>query len=135
MDEMDKLLKDAFSGMNDSSVPFGFADKIGKKIDAAAVKKADREELAKNIMLAVLFALLFMAALFFLNKYFFRIDSVRLSGIISEMPDFGSKMKSLFGSGESVLWMVIGMNVALLLLAERILARKLSSRDKSGSDI
>lgn len=135
MDEMDKLLKDAFSGMDDSSVPFGFAEKIGKKIDAAAVKKADREELVRNILLAVLFAVLFMTALFFLNKYFFGIDSVRISGIISEMPDFSGKMKNLFGSGESVLWMVIGMNVALLLLAERILARKLSSRDKNNHNI
>lgn len=135
MDEMDKLLKDAFSGMDDSSVPFGFAEKIGKKIDAAAVKKADREELARNIMLAILFALLFMTALFFLNKYFFGIDSVKISGIIPEMPDFGGKMKTLFGSGDSVLWIVIGMNVALLLLAERILARKLSAREKERSDI
>lgn len=134
MDEMDKMLKDAFSGMDNGSVPFGFSDKIGKKIAAEAVKRADREELVKNILLAVLFAVLFLTALLLLNKYYFGIDSVRISGIISEMPDFGSKMRNLFGSGESILWMVIGMNVALLLLAERIMSHRISSKDKKNTE-
>jgi hypothetical protein len=130
MDENDKNLKELFAGLADESVPFNFENKIQRKIEAKTIKKNEAKELGLQISLAIFGALILFAALYYLNVYYFKIELENFKYLLTSGISFSGKVKSMFSGNDSVLWIVIGLNVVLLIFAERLISEKLSRKEK-----
>lgn len=130
MDENDKNLKELFAGLADESVPFNFESKIQRKIEAKIIKNNEAKELGLQVSLAIFGALMLSAALYFLNVYYFKIELENFKYLLTSGINFSGKVKSMFSGNDSLLWIVIGLNVVLLIFAERLISEKLSRKEK-----
>ncbi|MHC1691177.1 MAG: hypothetical protein AB9833_10145 [Bacteroidales bacterium] len=130
MDENDKTLKELFAGLADESVPFNFESKIQRKIEAKIIKNNEAKELGLQVSLAIFGALMLSAALYFLNVYYFKIELENFKYLLTSGINFSGKVKSMFSGNDSLLWIVIGLNVVLLIFAERLISEKLSRKEK-----
>jgi hypothetical protein len=130
MDENDKNLKELFAGLSDDSVPFNFESKIQRKIEAKRLKRSEAKEFGLQISLAMFGAIILSAAFYFLNVYYFKIELENFRYLLTSGISFSGKVKSMFSGNDSLLWIVIGLNVVLLIFAERLISEKLSRKEK-----
>ncbi|MBP1671339.1 MAG: hypothetical protein H6Q22_911 [Bacteroidetes bacterium] len=130
MDENDKNLKELFAGFSDESVPFNFEVKIQNKIEARLIKKKENNELFLQISFAVIIAAIMSAVLYFLNFKYFGLQISSLKFLFADSINFTGKIKSMFSDSLSLTWLIIGLNVVLLIFAERLISEKLSRKEK-----
>ena len=129
MDEQDINIKSLLSSINEEAVPFGFENKVLEKINREVASRESRKETLQNLIIAVLAAALFSGALLLINYYYFNIDisfNFNVSGIADSVKD----VTELFKLKESLLWIGIGANIAILLLCERIISEWLNKRER-----
>ncbi|MDD3033758.1 MAG: hypothetical protein PHT25_04095 [Bacteroidales bacterium] len=129
MDESDIKIKSILDKINNESVPYGFEDKVMRKIALEGVRRRERRENVGQILIALFFILLFIAIMIYLNLKFFKMD---LSDYRIEIPKFDFKMRDIsltsFLNNDSVKWILIGINIALLLIIERVVSWKLDKK-------
>ena len=130
MDENDKSLKELFAGLSDESVPFNFEVKIQKKIEERFIKKRESNELFHQISFAVIIAVIMSAVLYYLNYKYFGLQISSLKFLLADSINFTGKIKSMFSNSFSLTWLIIGLNVVLLIFAERFISDKLSRKEK-----
>ena len=132
MDEQDINIKNLLSRIDDQSVPFGFDTKVFDKIEERTIQLESRRETIKNIGITMIAAAALFAALFCVNHYFFKIDFS--SGIyFSFFSKIFNSISSVFKTEGSFTWMIIGTNIAILLICERVISEKIS-RKRSDED-
>ncbi|MEA5005913.1 hypothetical protein SDC9_162295 [bioreactor metagenome] len=129
MDEYDIKIKILLDKISNESVPYGFEEKVMRKISIEAVKRRERKENATQIMIATFFVILFVAIMVYLNLNFFKLD---FSNYRVNIPEFDFKIRHFslmpFYNSASVKWILIGINIALLLIIERIISWKLDKK-------
>ena len=130
MDENDKNIKELFAGLSDESVPFNFEDKIQRKIENKLAKRKEIRELGFQISIAAVAALVISAVFYYLNIKYFNIDLSNIKYLTASGVSLSGKVKSMFTGNDSLLWIIIGLNVVLLIFAERIISEKLSQKEK-----
>ena len=130
MDENDKNIKELFAGLSDESVPFNFEEKIQRKIKNKLARRKDIKELWFQVSIATFTALALSAVFYYLNIKYFNIDFSNIKYLIAGGISLSGKVKSMFSGNESLLWIIIGLNVVLLIFAERIISEKLSQKEK-----
>jgi len=130
MDECDIKIKSILERINNESVPYGFEEKVMRKIALEAVRRRERRENAIQILIALFLVLLFFAIMIYLNLNFFKLD---LSDYRVDIPQFEFKMRGIsltsFLNNDSVKWILIGINIALLLIIERVVSWKLDKKN------
>jgi len=132
MDNQDLNIGSILSAIKDETVPFGFERKVFEKIQKEAAARESRRETLRNYIILIIFTVIFSGALLIINHYYLKID-------FTFKPDFSffaekfRSLSGLFTSSESLLWIGIGTNIALLLLCERIISDRLSKRDTQKS--
>ncbi len=130
MDECDIKIKSFLDRINNESVPYGFEEKVMRKIALEAVRRRERRENAIQILIALFLVLLFFAIMIYLNLNFFKLD---LSDYRVDIPQFEFKMRGIsltsFLNNDSVKWILIGINIALLLIIERVVSWKLDKKN------
>lgn len=129
MDENDKNIKELFAGLSDESVPFNFEDKIQRKIENKLAKRKEVRELWFQVSFAAVTALVISAVFYYLNVKYFKIDLDSIKYLTAGGISLSGKVKSMFSGNESLLWIIIGLNVVLLIFAERIISEKLSQKE------
>lgn len=130
MDENDKNIRDFFAGLSDESVPFNFEEKIQRKIKNKLARRNELRELWFQISIAAVAALVISAVFYYLNIKYFKIDIESIKYLTAGSVSLSGKVKSMFSGNESLLWIIIGLNVVLLIFAERIISEKLSKKEK-----
>lgn len=130
MDENDKNIKELFAGFSDESVPFNFEEKIQRKIKNKLAKRKEVREFWSQISIAAVSALALFVVFYYLNIKYFKIDIDSIKYLTAGGVSLSGKVKSLFSGNESLLWIIIGLNVVLLIFAERIISEKLSQKEK-----
>lgn len=130
MDENDKNIRDLFAGLSDESVPFNFEEKIQRKIKNKLARRNELRELWFQISIAAVAALVISAVFYYLNIKYFKIDIESIKYLTAGSVSLSGKVKSMFSGNESLLWIIIGLNVVLLIFAERIISEKLSKKEK-----
>jgi membrane-associated PAP2 superfamily phosphatase len=130
MDESDIKIKSILDRINNESVPYGFEEKVMRKIALEVVRRRERRENAIQILIAIFLVLLFFAIMIYLNMNFFKLD---LSDYRVDIPQFDFKMRGIsltsFLNNDSVKWILIGINIALLLIIERVVSWKLDKKN------
>jgi len=130
MDECDMKIKSILERIDNESVPYGFEEKVMRKIALEAVRRRERRENAIQILIALFLVLLFFAIMIYLNLNFFKLD---LSDYRVDIPQFDFKMRGIsltsFLNNDSVKWILIGINIALLLIVERVVSWKLDKKN------
>lgn len=127
MDNQDLNIKSVLSSICDYTVPFGFDKKVFDKIQKEAAARESRRETLRNYITLIIIALIFSGALLLINFYYFNIDLT----FKADFSIFAEKIRStseIFTSSDSLLWIGIGTNIALLLLCERIVSDRLNKR-------
>ncbi|EKD31535.1 MAG: hypothetical protein ACD_77C00310G0015 [uncultured bacterium] len=130
MDENDKNIKELFVRLSDESVPFNFEEKIQRKIENKLARRKEIRELGFQISIAALTALVISAVFYYLNIKYFNIDLSNIKYLTAGGVSLSGKVKSMFSGNDSLLWIIIGLNVVLLIFAERIISEKLSQKEK-----
>ena len=120
MDEKDMIIKELLTSMEESKVPFGFESRVMDKIRIEALERESRRENIRNIAIAFLVGILFLAALFVMNTIFFQ------SSQIGNYLDSVANLVSLLKSGEALIWVLVGINLAILVICERFFSRLLN---------
>lgn len=134
MDNQDKIIKNILSAFDDESVPLGFDSKIFDKIKYESSIRESRRETLHNYIMLIIIATVFTGALLILNHYFFRINlNFNLNIDISAFSRWIQDASALLVSGESLIWVGIGTNIALLLLCERIISEKIRKKEAEKS--
>ncbi|MDD3273805.1 MAG: hypothetical protein PHV46_07140 [Bacteroidales bacterium] len=127
MDEQDINIKSLISPINDETVPFGFENKVLEKIKREVALRESRKETIQNLLIVVLAAALFSGALLLINYYYFNI-SISFSFNVLDITESIKGVTELFKSKESLIWIGIGANIAILLLCERIISERLNKK-------
>jgi hypothetical protein len=120
MDEKDLIIKELLTSMEESKVPFGFESRVMDKIRIEALERESKRETILNIAIAFLVGLFFIVIMLLLNKLFF--ESSHLSNYMDSM----GKMISVFKSGDSLIWVLVGINLSILVICERLLSKKMN---------
>jgi hypothetical protein len=132
MDEQDINIREILSQRYDESVPFGFDEKIMRKIEKKRTIIESRHETFRNIFITLLLALLFSAALLIINHFYFRINlALDINISFSRMAETFEKLSGILKSEVSFTWIIIGVNIAILLGVERILSNRLKWRENN----
>lgn len=127
MDEQDINIKNLLSQIDDESVPFGFETKVFDKIEKRAIQIESRRETIKNIVIAMVTAAALFASLFCINQYFFKIDfssNINFSFFTKAL----NSISSVFKTEGSFTWIILGANIAILLICERVISEKISKK-------
>ncbi len=90
MDEYDIKIKSLLDKISNESVPYGFEEKVMRKISMETVKRRERKENVTQIMIATFFVILFVAIMIYLNLNFFKLD---FSNYRINIPEFDFKIK------------------------------------------
>lgn len=130
MDECDIKIKSILDKINNESVPYGFEEKVMRKITMEAVRRRERRENVSQILIAFFLVLLFIAIMAYLNLNFFKLD---FSDYKIDIPKFDLKIKdsslASFLNSTSLKWILIAINTALLLIIERVISWKLDKKN------
>ena len=130
MDACDIKIKSILDRINNDSVPYGFEEKVMRKIAMEAVRRGERRENIGQILIASVLVLLFIAIMIYLNINYFKLD---FSNYRIDVPQIDFKMRDIsltyFLNNDSVKWILIGINIALLLIIERVVSWKLDKRN------
>ncbi|MGE0092891.1 MAG: hypothetical protein AB7S40_10140 [Bacteroidales bacterium] len=119
MDEKDMIIKELLTSFEESKVPFGFENRVMDKIRKEALERESRRETIRNIAIALLVGIMFLAALFVMNTLFFQS-----SQIVNFMYSLGNLLEIL-KSGEALIWILVGANLTILVICERLISKKM----------
>ncbi len=119
MDEKDMIIKELLTSFEESKVPFGFENRVMDKIRKEAIERESRRETIRNIAIALLVGIMFLAALFVMNTLFFQS-----SQIVNFMYSLGNLLEIL-KSGEALIWILVGTNLTILVICERLISKKM----------
>lgn len=120
MDEKDVIIKELLTSIEESEIPFGFESRVMDKIRREALERESRRETIRNIAIALFVGILFLAALFVMNTIFFQ------SSQIGNYLDSVDNLISILKSGEALIWVLVGINLAILVICERFFSRLLN---------
>lgn len=126
MDEQDKIFKTLLSDFIDESVPYGFENKVEMMIEQRKKVRESRRENLLNVVLVTAITALFAIVLYLIGKYYFQAD-------IQLLVDSLIKMGNTLKSNDSLLWILLGVNTALLLIIERVVSLKIEKRNEEKS--
>ena len=127
MDEQDINIKNLLSQIDDQSVPFGFETKVFDKIEKRSIQLESTRETIKNIVITLFTAAALIASLFCINHYFFKIDISSVFNL-SIFSNTYNSISSVLKTDGSFTWIILGSNIAILLICERVISEKLSKR-------
>ncbi len=125
MDEKDLIIKKILSLQEESEIPLGFEGKVMDKIQQKTIEKESRIETARNIAITFILGIIFLIVLLMLNKFFFQ--SQQLSTYISTLTTL---LKS-FKSQDSLPWILTGINLAILIISERLISNHFHRKSAS----
>jgi RNA polymerase sigma-70 factor (ECF subfamily) len=125
-DEQDKIFKTLLSDFIDESVPYGFENKVEMMIEQRKKVRESRRENLLNVALVTAITALFAIVLYLIGKYYFQTD-------IQLLVDSLIKMGNTLKSNDSLLWILLGVNTALLLIIERVVSLKIEKRNEEKS--
>lgn len=126
MDEQDKIFKTLLSDFIDESVPYGFENKVEMMIEQRKKVRESRRENFLNIALVTAITALFSIVLYLIGKYYFQTD---IQLLVDSLMRMGNTLKS----NDSLLWVFLGINTALLLIIERVVSFKIEKRNEEKS--
>lgn len=125
MDEKDLIIKKLLSSHEESKTPFGFEGKVMDKIQRKIIEKESRIETARNITITFIVGIIFLIALLILNKFFFQ--SQQLTTYISTL----TTLFKSFKSQDSLPWILTGINLAILIISERLISNHFHRKSAS----
>lgn len=131
MDNQDKLLKDILSGSLNENVPLSFMAGITRKIEkekAIREKKLSIRESAYQFFIFLLILSLFISLFAYISINYFDINfDFKISlpeDNFFRLKETGIRLKNLFLNPESLVWYIVGLNMAVLFIAQQLIQRR-----------
>jgi len=121
MNTNDKI-RDILRNISTCSVPDGFTDSVIKKIEIEKRRRSDRRETLMLVSFTAALAIMFSLLIFWIKSKYFTSET-----ILPE-PEFLSNyltgFREILFTGESLIWLITGINISILLIAGKIISGK-----------
>lgn len=121
MDTNDKI-RDILLNISTGSVPDGFADSVIRKIEIEKRRRSERRETLILVSFTTALAIIFALLIFWIKSKYFNSEPI-IPGSEFFIKYLTGFRETIF-SGESLIWIITGINISVLLIAGKIISGK-----------